>query len=110
MCFFESPPLILGVILPVEIRYSTFGGHGGSGMSDKGEENDGTRTNPWGKTGSRGEKFICLRGELGTCMGKLLGAFWPRAAAAFPHLTIERLGRGVQRRRSSRAGVQRLAV
>jgi hypothetical protein len=43
-------------------------------------------------------------------MGKLLGAFWPRAAAAFPHLTIERLGRGVQRRRSSRAGVQRLAV
>jgi hypothetical protein len=43
-------------------------------------------------------------------MWKLLGAFWPRAAAAFPHLTIERLGRGVQRRRSSRAGVQRLAV
>ena len=32
------------------------------------------------------------------------------AAAAFPHLTIERLGRGVQRRRSGRAGVQRLAV
>jgi hypothetical protein len=31
MYFFESPPLILEVILPVEIRYRTFGGHGGGG-------------------------------------------------------------------------------
>jgi hypothetical protein len=55
-------------------------------------------------------KFICLRGELGAYMRHLWGAFWPRAAAAFPYLPIERLGRGVQGRRSSRAGVQRLAV
>jgi len=65
---------------------------------------------PSGQNRQPRPKFICLRGELGAYMRHLWGAFWPRAAAAFPYLPIERLGRGVQGRRSSRAGVQRLAV
>ena len=50
--------------------------------------------NPRGKTGRRGQKFVCLRGELGAYIRNISRAFWPPLAAAFPHLTATRLGRG----------------
>ena len=53
------------------------------------------------------QKFIHLRHKSGHQLGRILREFPPRAAA---HLSAEREGRGLQRRRSSRAGGQRLAV
>jgi hypothetical protein len=42
------------------------------------------------------QKIICLQSKLVEHQRQIIGAFWPRAAAAFPHLTAERLGRGVK--------------
>ncbi len=43
---------------------------------------------------SAAEKIICLQNKLHKHIYQLLGAFWPRAAAAFTHLTAERLVEG----------------
>ena len=43
--------------------------------------------NPRGKTGRRGQKFICLQTELGAYVGHIMGAIWRRAAAHSRYFT-----------------------